>query len=365
MENGQKILIIDDEEVVLDSCTEILQGSDYEITTATDGGRGLKLVQEFRPDLVFVDLKMPGISGFEVLEKIREHDSTVVTIVITGYATVSSAVEAMKKGAYDFLPKPFTPDEFRLITRRGLEKRTLVLETMALRRERELLRENFAAIVSHELKGPLSAVQQNMFVLEQELAGTASEDQKRRLDRMKTRIKDLLQLVDRWLRGMSVDIEAMKENYQPLAVSSAIEKAVESVLPQAVRKDIEIVTSVEESAGQVMGDEGALTEALVNVLGNAVKYSPTESKVSIAWERKDNQVVISVSDTGVGISEEDLPFIFNGLYRAKSAEGAESGLGVGLAISRRIIEAHDGSISVQSKLGEGSTFVITLPAIEG
>jgi len=236
---------------------------------------------------------------------------------------------------------------------------------MALRRERELLRENFAAIVSHELKGPLSAVQQNMFVLEQELAGTASEDQKRRLDRMKTRIKDLLQLVDRWLRGMSVDIEAMKENYQPLAVSSAIEKAVESVLPQAVRKDIEIVTSVEESAGQVMGDEGALTEALVNVLGNAVKYSPTESKVSIAWERKDNQVVISVSDTGVGISEEDLPFIFNGLYRAKSAEGAESGLGVGLAISRRIIEAHDGSISVQSKLGEGSTFVITLPAIEG
>jgi len=106
VENGQKILIIDDEEVVLDSCTEILQGSDYEITTATDGGRGLKLVQEFRPDLVFVDLKMPGISGFEVLEKIREHDSTVVTIVITGYATVSSAVEAMKKGAYDFLPKP-------------------------------------------------------------------------------------------------------------------------------------------------------------------------------------------------------------------------------------------------------------------
>ncbi len=182
---------------------------------------------------------------------------------------------------------------------------------------------------------------------------------------MKTRVKDLLKLIDRWLRGMTVDIEAIKENYEPLAVSSAIEKAVESVLPQAVRKDIEIVTSVEESTGQVMGDEGALTEALVNILGNAVKYSHTESKVSIASERKDNQVVISVSDTGVGISEEDLPFIFDGLYRAKSAEGAESGLGVGLAISRRIIEAHDGSISVQSERGKGSTFVITLPALQG
>ena len=120
---------------------------------------GLDLIQEFHPDLVFVDLKMPGLSGLEVIEKIHEYDPTIVTIVITGYATVSSAVEAMKQGAYDFLPKPFTPDELRLIAQRGVEKRKLVLETIALRREKELLRENFAAIVSHELKSPLGAVQ--------------------------------------------------------------------------------------------------------------------------------------------------------------------------------------------------------------
>ena len=99
----------------------------------------MRLLQEFLPDLVFVDLKMPGISGFEVLEKIHEFDATIVTVVITGFATVSSAVDAMKKGAYDFLPKPFTPDEFRLITRRGIERRRLVLEAIALRREKELL----------------------------------------------------------------------------------------------------------------------------------------------------------------------------------------------------------------------------------
>jgi DNA-binding NtrC family response regulator len=98
------------------------KGGDYELATAMDGTRGLKLVQEFQPDLVFVGLKMPGISGLEVLEQIHGTDPTIVTIVITAYATVSSAVEAMKQGAYDFLPKPFTPDEFRLITHRGLEK---------------------------------------------------------------------------------------------------------------------------------------------------------------------------------------------------------------------------------------------------
>ena len=152
MKNQSKIVIIDDEEVVLDSCTLILEGGDYSVTTASNGALGLKLVEENQPDLVFVDLKMPGIPGIEVLEKITESNPTIVSIVITGYATVTSAVEAMKKGAYDFLPKPFTPDEFRLITKRGLERRKLMLETIALRKEKEMLRENFAAIVSHELK---------------------------------------------------------------------------------------------------------------------------------------------------------------------------------------------------------------------
>ena len=181
MSDKYRILIIDDEEIVLDSCTEILGDSDYELATARDGTQGVRRVQEFQPDLVFVDLKMPGMSGLEVLEQIHAIDPTIVTIVITGYATVSSAVEAMKQGAYDFLPKPFTPDEFRLITHRGLEKRQLVLDTIALRREKEMLRENFAAIVSHELKSPLGAVQQNLYTLVKELSDTVTDDQRRRL----------------------------------------------------------------------------------------------------------------------------------------------------------------------------------------
>src|SRR3972149_5666033 len=139
MDNNAKILVIDDEEIVLDSCKRILRGGEYEVATASDGTRGLALVAELQPDLVFVDLKMPGISGMEVLDRVAALDATIVTIVITGFATVGSAVDSMKRGAYDFLPKPFTPDEFRLITQRGLEKRKLVLETMALRREKALL----------------------------------------------------------------------------------------------------------------------------------------------------------------------------------------------------------------------------------
>ena len=155
MQPSSKILVIDDEEVVLDSCTQVLAGAECQVTTASNGAQGLKLVEELQPDLVFLDLKMPGLSGFEVLGKIRGQHPLMAVIVITGYATVSSAIEAMKKGAFDFLPKPFTPEELRLITQRGLEHSRLVQQTVALRREKEMLRENFAAIVSHELKAPL------------------------------------------------------------------------------------------------------------------------------------------------------------------------------------------------------------------
>jgi len=361
MDDRSKILIIDDEEVVLDSCTQILEGSKHLVTTATDGTLGLKLVEEFLPELVFIDLKMPGLSGIEVLEKINNLDPTIVTVVITGYATVGSAVEAMKKGAYDFLPKPFTPEEFRLITRRGLERRKLVLETIALRREKEMLREQFASIVSHELKAPLGAVQQILFALEFELANSLNEGQKEKLERIKIRIEDLLKLINSWLRVISVDISKLKENFKQISATIPISKALESVEALATRKDIEIVTSISDPLRPVNGDSLSLSEAFVNIIGNAIKYSHGGSKVFVEAEERGNEIMISIKDTGVGISPEDLPHVFEGFYRGKAGLAAAAGHGIGLAVSKQIVEAHDGSIEVNSELGKGTTFIVSLP----
>ena len=357
-----KILIIDDEEVVLDSCKLVLEPAGYKIATASTGMAGLGMVQEFAPDLIFVDLKMPGISGFEVLERLAEMDPNQVAIVITGYATISSAIEAMKKGAYDFLPKPFTPDELRMITRRGLEKRRLLLEAIALRREKEMLRENFAAIVSHELKSPLGAIQQNLFALTAELADQLTETQKARMERLKTRLDDVMKLIHTWLRVFSVDVAKIREQFQPVAIAPVIAHAIENVQPHATRKSIDIVSSVQEPLPMVLGDAGSLTEVLGNILGNGVKYSHPETKIRVTATADSGQVVIAVTDAGVGIPEEDLPFIFGDFYRGKAAPQMESGCGLGLAISRRIVEAHDGSIAVESQSGKGSTFIIRLPA---
>jgi signal transduction histidine kinase len=364
MNHQSRILIIDDEEVILDSCTHILKGGAYKIATATNGLLGLDLVKEFQPDLVYVDLKMPGISGIEVIEKIRDTDPTIVVIVITGFATVSSAVEAMKNGAYDFLPKPFTPDEFRLITQRGLDKRKLILETIQLRREKEMLREQFAAIVSHELKAPLGAVQQNLFVLVSELSNQLTEDQTVRFERMQTNITDLIKLILTWLRVLSVDVMKIRENFKPTPISTIISKATESVLPTATRKDNEIISSLKEPLPLVNGDEGTLVETVVNILGNAIKYSRTGSQIILKAEEIENNIVISIADAGIGISKEDLPFIFDDFYTGKDGQKIERSTGFGLAIARRIIEAHNGSISVESELGKGTTFAIRLPALK-
>ncbi len=364
MNNPSKLLIIDDEEVVLDSCQQILKGSSAQVVTAMNGTLGLDLLRDFHPDLVYVDLKMPGISGFEVIEKVHDFDPTIVTIVITGYATVSSAVEAMKNGAYDFLPKPFTPDEFRLITQRGLDKRRLILETIALKTEKEMLREQFAAIVAHELKEPLGAVQQNLYSLIDELSGQLNEDQKRRLERMKINISDLINMIHTWLRVLSVDVKKIQENFKPTYVNFIIAKAVESVQPHAIRKDIEVLSSMKEPIGLVNGDEGTLVEVLINILGNAIKYSRPGSQVCIHAERPGEEILISITDHGVGIAKEDLPYIFNDFYTGKSAQTTEQRSGLGLAIARRIVDAHQGSISIESELGKGSTFVIRLPSLK-
>jgi signal transduction histidine kinase len=269
----------------------------------------------------------------------------------------------MKLGAHDFMPKPFTPDEFRLIARRALEKRKLVLETLALRHEKEVLRENFAAIVSHELRSPLSAVQQNLYVLSAELSDQMSDDQLHRLERMKSRLSELLDLISTWLRVISLDMESIKDSFTQVSIASVISAAIESVSSMAARKDIKLDVTIREPISPVYGDSGTLCEVFVNVLNNAIKYSRQGSVVKTLAELKGGDIVVSVIDNGVGISDGDLPFIFDDFYSGKRGSQNETGYGLGLALSKRIIDVHIGAINVESELGNGTVFRVHLPAI--
>ena len=356
------ILVIDDEKAMRDSCCQVLTKDRYRTETAENADSGLQKIREIKPDLVLVDLKMPGLSGMELLEKIGDIDPNIVSIVITGYATIESAVEAMKRNAYDFLPKPFTPDQLRIVTRRGLEKRALTVEAAKLQREKEMMRDNFVILVSHQLRSPLASAKQYLAVILAGFAGDVANKQKEMIKDATKRIDELLKLVDDWLDISHIEAGKFTEKFEPVALTPVLSKTVKLLQPAAQLKKVRLQMQPPDSLSVVHGDEESLKQAFMNLISNAINYNKEKGTVTVSTTEHDDCLVVEVSDTGIGISQENLSFIFDQFFRVKAKETRSiTGSGLGLPIAKRIIEAHKGAIKVVSELGKGTTFSVFLP----
>ncbi len=356
------ILIIDDEEAMRDSCLQVLTGEGYQVETAGDGKTGLQKVKELKPDLILVDLKMPGICGMEVLEKTRDIDPNIIAVVITGFATIDSAVESMKQGAYDFLPKPFTPDELRIIVKRGLEKRRLAVEAAALREEKRRMEENFITMISHELRTPLVDIQQYFEVILSGIAGEIGVEQKKMLERVRKKINILLNLINDWLKMTRIKAGEVVKRFKPLDISSVLKDVVDYMRPQAIEKGVDLKIDTSAKLKKVKGDRESLKIMFSNLVSNGIRFNHKGGRVFIKVVEQDSLIRVEISDTGIGINKENTPFIFDEFFRVKSNETKEiDGIGLGLSIVRKIVDMHSGSIEVESRLGKGSTFYINLP----
>lgn len=359
------ILVIDDEESMRDSCKQILVKDGYRVETASDGKTGLEKIRELRSELVLIDLKMPGLSGMEVLEKTREIDPNIISVVITDYATVESAVEAMKRGAYDFLPKPFTPDELRIIIRRGLERRKLILEASKLREEKRKIEEHFITMVTHQLRSPLVTVQQYFEAILGLMPGETSIKIREMIKRSRDRINGLLRLIDDWLNMARIDSGELATKFKPLNLRPILSEIVTFMQPLANEKRVTIEIQPSDNLPMIQGDKDTLEQVFINLITNAINYNRPEGKVIISIKEEADYLSVEVADTGIGIPNEALPFIFDQFYRVKR-DGNEkvSGSGLGLSIAKKIVDAHSGSIKVTTVLGEGSTFIVSLPKIK-
>ncbi len=356
------VLVIDDEESMRDSCSQILTKDGFQTETAEDGAKGLEKIKEIKPELVLVDLKMPGISGMEVLDKIAEIDPNIISVVITGYATVESAVEAMKIGAYDFLPKPFTPDQLRLIIRRGLEKRKLILETESLRQEKKLMEENFITMVSHQLRSPLVAIMQYYEVILGGMAGDVPGKQKDIIQKSKARLEGLLNLINDWLDVARLDSGQIVDNLKPASAKKIITKVFEDSQPLTQEENITLEFGSCSKNDRVQGDSDTLEQVFSNLITNAIRYNTPNGKVTISIKENADYIAVEIRDTGIGIAKEHLPFLFDQFFRVKRGEQQKvKGTGLGLSIAKKIVDAHGGSIQVSSELGKGSTFTVLLP----
>jgi len=361
----EKVVVIDDDATMRLSCRKILAKMGLQAETFEDGARGLDGVAMVKPAMVIVDLKMPGISGMEVISRVHEIDPHIVIVVITGYATIDTAVEAVRCGAYDFLPKPFSPDELRLIVNRGLERRRLAMESQQYEIERTLLKRRFVTFVSHQLRTPLATIYQYLDVLKH-LEGEDDVMRLRRrewLDHCLTRIQELQNLIRDWLTLAQVEGGTLSKERIKVDLNGIISGILKAYEETASAQSVSLESQLPSDSLFVWGDRNCLNVLFDNLITNAIKYNKPGGTVTVSGSEARGEVIIAVADSGVGIPEKYRPFLFEEFFRVKDDSVKKTaGTGLGLHICKKIVSEMGGTIQVESEVGVGSTFHVCLPA---
>jgi len=363
MKTRSNVLVIDDEKSIRDSCCQFLSKRCGQVESAENAEIGIEKVKTFKPDLVLVDLKMPGMSGLEFLEKVKLIDPQIVSVVITGYATLDSAIDAMKCGAYDFLPKPFGPDELWIIAQRGLEKRRLILATTKMQEEKEKMNNFFITMVSHQMKSPIATAQQNLEVILGNYVGEVPDKQKKLLVTMRHTLEGLLHLIKDLLVLLKINHGDIQKTSEAITLNTAITEVIQD--QQGLADEKKVTFKLNQSGpDMVKGDRQSLKQLFSNLINNAIKFNRPGGEVNISIKEHDSNIETSVTDTGIGIAQDDLSTIFDEFYRVRNEQTKSiDGTGLGLSIAKKIAELHSGSIKATSQIGQGSTFTVILPRL--
>jgi signal transduction histidine kinase len=228
-------------------------------------------------------------------------------------------------------------------------------------KEKDRIKDEYVARVTHDIKGHLAAIQSCLYIAADASSGTLNEKQSDFLSRSRNRTMQLTNFVKELLNLTQMRLSG-KLQVVPFSLPDTISKALASVGTNAADKSITVTSNVDPSLGQIVGDEFSINEMVSNLLLNAVKYTPEGKSVHLEAKSQDDSVHIEISDTGIGIPENELGNVFEEFFRASNAKKREKdGTGLGLSIVKQIIERHGGNISVQSKEGEGTKFSVVLP----
>jgi two-component system, OmpR family, phosphate regulon sensor histidine kinase PhoR len=489
LRGSARILVVDDELGVREGCRKILASEGYDVVTAGDGKAGLEQFLERGPfSVLLVDLQMPRMSGLELMREVRSRDPDILPIIITAHATIDTAMEGTRQGAYSYIPKPFTPDELLLVLKNGLERRALTREARRLREEREkrllevaserskssaiiaamtdgilvinteklvVLRNNaaarmlpdcahrpipfalgeisspdvreiisvvidapgefmilsrqipvgestylvnvspviepggetsgavavfsdvtelkkldtaksmFVSLVAHEVKSPLAATEGWLNLILSGMLKHDTEEEHRMLQRALLRVRTLRTMVNELLNLTAIQTGNFTLKRAPVEVAAIVADVVEANRERAMEKGITVaVEGPDGDMPRVLADRDALAMVYSNLVENAIKYTPEGGHVRVRISRLANYVSVAVKDDGIGLSPEDCTKVFDEFYRVRGEKTASiPGTGLGLSLVKRLTELHEGIVRVTSALGEGSEFMVNIPAI--
>lgn len=389
MENT--ILVVDDIAANRNLLRETLEAQGYEVLLANDGVQALKVVGRVRPDIILLDVNMPGLNGYEVCQKLKAESDTakIPVIFITANDDADSLVRGFEAGGVDFVSKPFKNQEvlarvkthlsIHTLTRSFAEKNRELEDEVARRtaaeeaaNEANEAKSRFLAFISHEMRAPLNAV----IGFSEELTGMLSSDPDSgsyEADRIRRAAAHLLGLINNLLDLSKIEAGKMPLLLEDLDPAEVAEDARRDAEPLAARNENSIGIESSLSIPTIRADKTKLRQVLINLLGNACKF--TRSGV-IQIRLRDvaadggpadkilppDRIQISVSDSGIGMTPDEMNGLFKPYQQASDTTAREyGGTGLGLAISRQICRLMGGDLTVSSEKGKGATFTATIP----
>jgi len=410
------LLVVDDEESVAVTMGAILEMDGYTVSVSMSGVDALKQIHETSFDLVLTDLRLDDVDGLTIVSEICRVQPDTVTIILTGYASMESAIKALREGAYDYLVKPCDVDELRAVVARGIERRQLGLQlkerlaeieaanqtihelnqdlqqridaapaqlqermqdlASALEQLQEIdrLKSRFLSMASHELKTPLTSISGLAQVLLRRMRrrlemGRPEDDDWReeqsghvgRLELLNSQTARLGRLVDELLDVSRIESGKLEFRVQPVDMAQLIREVASRMQLSTNQHTIEVEVNG-LTKNPVNADRDHLEQVLDNLLSNAIKFSPDGGTILLGVREQSDGVVVSIRDPGVGIPEDQLDAVFGLFYQAEDLVSRRTGgMGLGLYISREIISRHGGRIWAESEPGAGSTFNFSLP----
>jgi PAS domain S-box-containing protein len=484
-----KILVVDDERDIREGIERILIRMGYTVFKASQGEEALEILGKETADLAILDLKMPGMDGMELHQRIRNIDENIIVIIITGYATIETAIEAMKQGAYDFIPKPFEPEHLRIVVRRAHEKLRLTMEAEALQAERartlidldmeksrirtiveslptavvvtntsgevvlmnpafaqsldlnnsvmagqkletyvddagfcemvlklsrgeidaggeaptyelvvsgnkylmargqQVLNENkecmgavvtfanitslkmldqlkseFVAKVSHELRSPLSTIHEQLAMVLKETSVNEADVDQHLIERAKEKTHGLISLIGDLLDLSRIEAGGISHNIQSIQIADLLNSIVDFLGIRAQSKDQSLTFELTSELPLFTVDPMALESIFGNLIANAINYSPNGAAIIVKAGLEGKFIRVQVIDNGFGIAPKYHDQIFERFYRVKDDNTRYiTGTGLGLPIVKGLVDSMNGTISLDSDVGKGTTFTVLLP----
>ncbi len=367
------VLVVDDIPRNLQVLSTILDNEGFDITFASNGKQAIDVANSAMPDLILLDVMMPEMNGFEACQILKSMDKTkhIPIIFITGRSDTESIVEGFKAGAVDYVTKPFNTVEMisRIKTHLELKlSKDKILESNKkldnYRFELEQViqsKDKFFSIIAHDLRGPFSGFIGLTSMLIEDYEELNKEEIVTISNSMNSSAKQLYELLENlleWSRSQMGKIEYNPINIDIFNISGKVLSLIEA---NAKEKNITLLNSIVENT-YVFADSNMLNTILRNLISNAIKFTELNGTITLSTEQNDKMCLISVSDTGIGISEEGISQIFkiDTKYTTLGTNN-ERGTGLGLVLCKELIEKQGGGISVSSTLGKGTTFTISLP----